>query len=127
MLSYWSTVGCNLIDVFLTRSVTELPWLSEKIRKEGKRIFYSWISELKFSKKSVIDGLLPCLGNANGDFYMLWYISVAFVYLFMFMTTGFSVIGPATQSSFCPISGSSLNTLWELCLSLSCICWVEIM
>ena len=126
MLSYWTIANYNLIAAFLTRPVTELPWLSEKIRKEGKTI-YSWISELKLSIKPVIDGLLPCLGNASDDFtFYDTFLLLLFSYSYSWLTS-FSVTGPATQSSLCPISGNSLNTLWELCLSLSCICWVEIM
>lgn len=127
VLSSWITVDYDLIDSLLTRSVTWLPWFFEKIRKEGKTVFYTWIWELKFSKKSVIGGLLPCLGNSIDDFTCYdTFLLLLFIYSYSGLNS-FSIIGPAIQFSLCPISGSSLNTLWELCLSMSCIFWVEIM
>lgn len=122
----WITVDSSLVGAFLTRSVTELPRFLEKVGKEGKTIFYLWIEELKFSKKSVIGGLLPCLGNSIEDFTCCdTFLLLLFTYWYLGLTS-FSVVGPATQFSLCPISGSSLNTLWELCLIMSCIFWVEI-
>lgn len=126
MLSSWIAVD-NLIGDFLSTSVTELPWFFEKIEKEGETILYSWIEELKFSKKSVIGGLLPRLGNSIDDFTCYdTFLLPLFTYCYLGLTS-FSIIRSATQFNLCPISGSLLNTLWELCLSMSCIFWVEIM
>ena len=67
---------------------------------------------------SVIGGV-PCLGNVSDDFtcydtFLLLLFTTSYSGL-----TSFSISGPATQSGLCQISGSSLNTLWELCSSLS--------
>lgn len=67
--------------------------------------------------------MLPRLGNSIDDFMCCdKFLLLLLTYCYLGLAN-FSIIGPATQFSLCLMSGSSLNTLWELCLSMSCIFW----